>query len=192
MTPVPYDAVVLAGGSGRRLGGVDKPSLQVGGTSLLDLCLAAVADASRIVVVGPNRALPPEVVQVREQPPGSGPASALQAALPLLHAGVVVVLAADLPGITGAVVAALREAAVGHDGSLLVDDDGRDQPLTAAWSTGALRSALAGRDLAHRPLRPALSGLDAVRVPAGDLGLPGWTDCDTADDLARARNEAPA
>lgn len=192
MTPAPYDAVVLAGGSGRRLGGVDKPALLVGGTTLLDLALAAVSDASRVVVVGPERALPPAVVQVREQPPGGGPAAALGAALPHVHAGVAVVLAADLPSITGAVVAALREAAVGHDGALLVDDEGQDQLLTAAWSTGALRSALPGRDLSDRPLRPVLSGLEVARVRAADLGLRGWADCDTAADLDRARREASA
>ncbi|MYS16776.1 NTP transferase domain-containing protein, partial [Streptomyces sp. SID4982] len=32
----PYDAVVLAGGGARRLGGADKPGVQVGGRALLD------------------------------------------------------------------------------------------------------------------------------------------------------------
>ena len=192
MTPEAYDAVVLAGGSGRRLGGVDKPALLVGGTSLLDVALASVPDASCVVVVGPGRDLPSSVLQAREDPPGGGPAAALVAALPHVTADVVAVLAADLPSITPAVVRALREAAVGHDGALLVDDDGRDQLLTAVWSTRSLRSSLAGQDLTGRPLRPALSGLDVARVRAADLGLAGWADCDTAADLARARNEAPA
>lgn len=192
MKLVPYDAVVLAGGSGRRLGGVDKAELLVGGTTLLDRALTAVGDASRVVVVGPERALPTAVIQVREQPPGSGPAAALAAALPHVGAEVVVVLAADLPRITGAVVAALREAAAGHDGALLVDDDAQEQPLTSAWATRALRPALDGRNLTNRPLRPALSALDVVRVRAADLGVTGWADCDTAADLARARNEDPA
>src|SRR4051812_33904528 len=35
-----YDAIVLAGGGGRRLGGVDKATLEVGGRTLLDRVLA--------------------------------------------------------------------------------------------------------------------------------------------------------
>ncbi|MGW4109093.1 NTP transferase domain-containing protein, partial [Streptomyces sp. NPDC004976] len=36
-----YDAVVLAGGAARRLGGADKPGVRVGGRALLDRVLAA-------------------------------------------------------------------------------------------------------------------------------------------------------
>lgn len=183
----PFDAVVLAGGSGRRLGGVDKPSLQVAGSSLLERVLAAVAGAERVVVVGPQRALPPAVVQVCEQPPGGGPGAALVAGLLHVSAPAVAVLAADLPSIGVPVVDALREAAYGHDGALLVDDDGIDQVLTGVWSTAALRTALAGHDLVDRPLRPLLRPLSVVRVRAADAGAAGWRDCDTPDDLARAR-----
>src|SRR3954451_21606618 len=90
----PYDAVVLAGGSGRRLGGVDKPALRVGSTSLLDRVLGAVPDASSVVVVGPSRATSRPVTWVREDPPGGGPVAALAAGLPLMTAPFVAVLAA--------------------------------------------------------------------------------------------------
>lgn len=188
MTLPPFDAVLLAGGSGRRLGGVDKPALQVAGRSLLEAVLAAVVDTGRVVVVGPSRDLPPEVVQVREDPPGGGPGAALVAGLPHVRAPAVAVLAADLPSISAHLVHVLRAAAAGHDGALLVDDDGIDQVLTGVWSTASLRKALDGHDLTDRPLRPLLRSLDVVRVPAADAGVPGWADCDTLDDLARARS----
>ncbi|MYQ48709.1 NTP transferase domain-containing protein, partial [Streptomyces sp. SID4985] len=38
-TDTPYDAVVLAGGAARRLGGADKPGVRVGGRPLLDRVL---------------------------------------------------------------------------------------------------------------------------------------------------------
>lgn len=183
-----FDAVVLAGGQARRLGGVDKPALVVGSRSLLHRVLDAVDDAARVVVVGPPRELPPGVVQVRESPPGGGPAAALGAGLPQVTAPWVAVLAADLPGLTSAVVTVLRTAALGHDGAVLVDDDGRDQVLTGVWSTAALTGAAAGRRLAGRPLRVLLDGLDVARVPAADAGVTGWADCDTPADLARARS----
>lgn len=190
MTLVPFDAVVLAGGSARRLGGVDKPALEVAGTTLLDRALRAVDGAGTVVLVGPPRALPPHVVQVREDPPGGGPAAALGAGLGAVTATTVAVLAADLPHVSVDVVTALRAAAAGHDGALLVDDHGRDQVLTGVWSTAALSSGAAGRDLHGRPLRAVLAGLDVVRVPAAGLGLVGWTDCDTPEDLQRARTRA--
>ncbi|MYU19520.1 NTP transferase domain-containing protein, partial [Streptomyces sp. SID8361] len=55
MTPGAYDAVILAGGAARRLGGVDKPALRVGGRALLDRVLDACRGAGRTVVVGPRR-----------------------------------------------------------------------------------------------------------------------------------------
>ena len=50
-----FDAVVLAGGGARRLGGVDKMALVVDGSTLLERVLQAVRDAGRRVVVGPRR-----------------------------------------------------------------------------------------------------------------------------------------
>jgi molybdopterin-guanine dinucleotide biosynthesis protein A len=183
-------AVVLAGGAGRRLGGVDKPALEVGGARLLDRVLAAVADIAPVVVVGPQRPVARPVVWTREQPPGSGPAAALAAGLVALDAADdverVVVLAADLPLLDAAVVLSLREAAVGHDGAVLVDEDGREQLLVGCWSTVALRAAVdrAG-SLVDASLRRLLSGLDraAVRAPGP---RPPWLDCDTPDDVRRA------
>lgn len=52
---VVFDAIVLAGGGAARLDGADKPALDIGGASLLERVLTAVADADRIVVVGPVR-----------------------------------------------------------------------------------------------------------------------------------------
>lgn len=187
MTAAGYDAVVLAGGTGRRLGGVDKPALDVGGRSLLAGVLAAVADAQRRVVVGPPRDLPADVVQVREDPPGGGPAAAVAAGLQEVRAPWVALLAADLPLLTPAVVAALRRAAADADGALLVDADGRDQVLTGVWSTNALRAAAKGQDLNGAPLRVLLRGLRTVRVGLADAGAADWFDCDTDDDLRRAR-----
>ncbi|XVV06848.1 molybdenum cofactor guanylyltransferase [Actinosynnema sp. CA-248983] len=64
-----WDAVVLAGGRGSRLGGVDKAAVEVGGRTLLDHALDAVRGARRTVVVGPEKPVP-GVVWTREEPPG--------------------------------------------------------------------------------------------------------------------------
>ncbi|WP_353808196.1 molybdenum cofactor guanylyltransferase [Agromyces sp. SYSU T00194] len=104
-----YDAVVLAGGRGSRLGGVEKPLLRRRGRSLLDGVLDAVTDASRIVVVGPP-SLAAHVAGhtlVREDPPLGGPVPAIAAGLAALPArdAPVVLLAADLVDPAAAVAA---------------------------------------------------------------------------------------
>nr|WP_275889249.1 NTP transferase domain-containing protein [Nakamurella flavida] len=182
-------AVVLAGGSGRRLGGVDKPSLTKDGRSLLDRCLAAVGPVPT-VVVGPSRILPAHCRQVREDPPGSGPAAAVATALPLIDdlAGraVVALLAADLPGITPTVVARLAGALTGEgDGVVLVDPAGRRQILLGVWRVGALRTAVQARgDWTDIALRRLLAPLTVLEVAGG---AEESADVDTPADLARWR-----
>lgn len=170
----PYDAVILAGGAARRFGG-DKPGALVGGVPMIARVAAAVADAARVVVVGPER---PglDAVFVREDPPGGGPVPALRAGLALVESPRLVLLAADLPLLTPRIVAAL----LAHPEAVLVDGEGADQWLTGAWRTDVLRAALSRYE--GRSLRGVLGPLDPVRVPGGD----DWTDCDTPEDLARA------
>jgi molybdopterin-guanine dinucleotide biosynthesis protein A len=178
---VAYDAVILAGGEARRLGGVDKPALTVGGRSLVENVIAAVADARRTIVAGPDRPIP-GVVFTREDPPRSGPVPALAAGLEHVTAPYVALFAGDLPFLTAAHVRALLGAVRPGAGAVMVDDDGREQWLASAWPAADLKSALAG--YSGRSLKGLLAPLTGTR-----LALPGrpWFDCDTMDDLEEAR-----
>ena len=184
-----YDAIVLAGGSARRLGGVDKPALDVGGRSLLAHVVGAVGAAGRIVVVGPQRPLPVRVVWCVEDPPGGGPVVAIAAGLRHTAADVVVVLAADLPWVAPAVPVLRAALDDGHDLAVLVDDVGRVNHLAAAWRRSALQTALSALgDPGGRPVRALTSSVAAVHVP--DTG--GWgRDCDTWPDVEAARADPP-
>nr|WP_162908027.1 NTP transferase domain-containing protein [Allorhizocola rhizosphaerae] len=85
---VGYSAIVLAGGSGRRMGGVLKPLLAVAGESMLHRVLRAVSDADHIVVVGPIELaghLPARVRLTQEHPAGTGPVAGIAAGLNALH-----------------------------------------------------------------------------------------------------------
>jgi molybdopterin-guanine dinucleotide biosynthesis protein A len=200
-----YDAVVLAGGAARRLGGADKPGLRVGGRALLDRVLAACAGARTTVVVADPRPTTRPVTWAREDPPGGGPLAALAAGLGPITAEHVVVLSADLPFLAEDTVVRLLSAlaASDADGVLLTDADGRDQPLVAAYRASALRRELAAltreqsdradrTDSAGRADRPDLSGLPLRRL-TGALRLArvpdavASFDCDTWDDIATAR-----
>ena len=183
---MPYDGVVLAGGRARRMGGVPKPALEVGGRRLLDVALDALTGARRRAVVG-DVAVPDGVVVTREEPPGSGPVAALAAALPLLQEPVCVVLAADLPFVTREHVEQLVAAADGRC-AVAVDGDGREQPLLAAYDTAALRAALPD-EVEGAPMRVLLEALDTH--PVRLVGEPApWFDCDAPADLDAARERA--
>lgn len=168
-----YAAIILTGGKGERLGGVDKAALSYRDATLLDHVLSVVDDASEIVVVGPEKDLP-GVVWAREEPPGGGPLAGLAAGLRVITAEWVAVLAVDQPGLTRDTIARLRAA--GHN-AVLKDD--RTQWLIGVWNVAELREALP-EEPRNQPLRKTLLRLDPVEVPA----LPGEArDVDTPDDL---------
>lgn len=187
--PDPFDAIVLAGGSGRRLGGVDKAAVTIAGLPMLDRVLAACSAARRVVVVGAERPTSREVSWAMEDPPGGGPLAGVGAGLAALDVqlgGSVVVLACDLPYITPAAVRRLRDVLPGHDAAIFADADGRPQPLAGAYATPALQAALtAVGNLRGQRFWRALDHLRWVPVP--DRGAA--RDCDTLDDLNTARME---
>ncbi|MFE7100111.1 NTP transferase domain-containing protein [Streptomyces erythrochromogenes] len=186
-----YDAIVLAGGAARRLGGADKPALSVGGRALLDRVLDACPDARSTVVVGARRPTARPVRWTREDPPGGGPVAALDAGLRGTAAELVLVLSADLPFLDRDTVGALLAApdAHGTDGAMLRDPGGRDQPLVAAYRAEPLRREIALLATEHGgltglPLRALTAELELTAVAAPPLAA---FDCDTWDDLAAAR-----
>ncbi|MGX2996040.1 NTP transferase domain-containing protein [Streptomyces sp. JNUCC 64] len=185
-----HDAVVLAGGAARRLGGADKPGVRVGGRALLERVLAACRTARTTVVVAEPRPTARPVRWAREEPSGTGPLAALDAGVRQVTAPVTVALSADLPFLTPAtvhgLVAALR--ADRADAVLLADADGRAQPLVAAYRTDALRRALADHTrergtLAGAPLRDLVARLSVTTLTDPVASF----DCDTWEDIASAR-----
>lgn len=201
-----FDALVLAGGEGRRLGRVSKPDVVVAGRSLLDRALDATVRARRVVVVGPPALARPGVTTVLEEPPSGGPVAGIDAGLAALDASAaagaaggagpgcpggpadvpVLVVACDVPRAGAAVDDLLAALATGDvDGAHLVDADGRPQ-LVAVYRRAALRRALS--DLADRggvhgvPLRALHAGLVMASVPDPD---DRGADADTWDDVRR-------
>lgn len=181
-----WAAVILSGGRGQRLGGAEKASLELGGRTLLDHALDAVADAAEVVVVGPRTETSRPVRFTRESPVGSGPLSGLAAgvaALALDH-DPVVVLAVDMPNVVAGTVARLLAAADGVDAAWLTDADGRRQ------LAGVVRRALIPVPGAAEgaPMRTLMNAGIARDVPA--VGAEA-DDVDSWADLARLRGEEP-
>ncbi|HZZ97023.1 MAG TPA: molybdenum cofactor guanylyltransferase [Jatrophihabitantaceae bacterium] len=180
-----FDAIILAGGSARRLDGKDKAAIEIGGVPLLDRAIAAAKGAVRVVVVGPQRATAAEVTWTREDPPGGGPVAAIAAALGLVEEAYCLVLAADLPWVAGAVPLLLM-AASKTDVAVLTAT-GRRNNLAAVWRTAALREAVdrldETRDAAVHELLASVRVIDVV--DEDDWGA----DCDTWPDVEAAKKK---
>lgn len=183
-------AIILAGGRGSRLAGAAKPLLEVGGRTLLDHAVAALAGCEPVIVVGPQMPVGGDVVWTQEAPAFGGPVAAIVAGLARVDSAEVYVLAADLLHAEEAVALLRRHPlSPSEDGVCLTDASGRMQWLTGRYRVGSLRGAVqglpdAGRDASARSL---LGGLAIGTVSAGDLA----TDVDTWDDLERARATTP-
>lgn len=180
-----FEAIVLAGGAGRRLGGADKAALELADQSLLSRALNAVRDARSITVVGPPRQVPANVTVVSEDPPGGGPVAAVAAALGSTEAARVVVLAVDMPFVSAADIARLVDAVEGADAAMFRDASGRRQFLAAAYRADSLRAAIdALESVEGAAMRDVVGRLTVVDVSAD----PETTlDIDTWDDIARSR-----
>src|SRR5699024_9388059 len=124
--PLDFDALILTGGRGRRLGGRDKAALPVAGTPMLQRALAACHGAGSVIVAGggtvPTVAargpVPQDMHQVQEDPPDGGPVAGIVAGLELVSSPWVLVLAVDQPDAGRAVpglLAAAERAASGTE-----------------------------------------------------------------------------
>ena len=179
-----FDAVILAGGRGERLGGADKAAVVIDGVTLLERVVTAAGDADRVVCVGPERDTSRPVRWTREQPPGGGPVAALAAGFELVEEPIVVVLAVDLPFVTPDVVTSLVDRLGDAVSALAADSAGIHQPLLAAYRTEALRGRLRSLgDPGGASMKSLVAGLDHVTIPAPDA----TQDVDTQADLERVR-----
>jgi molybdopterin-guanine dinucleotide biosynthesis protein A len=179
-----FDGVVLAGGDARRLGGIDKASIEVAGRSLLERALAALHGARVVVVVGPRRATSVPVEWTRESPAGGGPLEGAAAGLRLATAPFVVLLGVDHPFVGAPVVGALLNAIGKRDGAALTDGEGEIQYLVGAYRGATLRDAMAERRRdGGGSLRSVFDALDINPLRDERAAF----DIDSPDDLERAR-----
>jgi molybdopterin-guanine dinucleotide biosynthesis protein A len=178
----PWAAIILAGGRGSRLGGVDKAGIELGGRTLLDWSLDAVIDAREVVVVGTPVPTERPVTFVRESPRYGGPVAGMLTGLDALQRvpAYVGVAAVDMPHLTHGTWRRLLDAATGADGARLIGPDGHWQ-LALALVTARLQEVRPDYEGQHdHPLKALLDRLDLAAVPAQDRE---HEDIDTWEDL---------
>lgn len=197
-------AVLLAGGTGSRLGGADKALLVAGGRTLLERWTDALAvHGIGGVVVGPehlSQYLPDTLLRTREEPPLSGPAAAVCAGVRAIDrsqaAGpddVLLLLAVDMVDPSAQLEWLLQWLPALESEQAVVprDHQGRFQMLSSAISHRWLSRRIAGLSQNHetgqdeavgQSLRWLLGGAPTAHpvLPEG-LGL----DVDTPEDAQR-------
>ncbi|MEY2567005.1 MAG: hypothetical protein QOE35_1534 [Actinomycetota bacterium] len=168
--------------------GRDKALLEVDGRPMARIGADALweAGASDVFAVGGD-VVGLGAAGIRTVPdrwPGEGPLGGLVSALDAATADVVVVLACDLPVITGEAVTAVLSALApdnrrGPDAAVPVVE-GRDQHLLAAWRRStALVHLQAAFEAGERAIWRAVNGLTVIPVT---LRVAGWAaDADNAN-----------
>lgn len=169
--------MVLAGGTAVRMDGADKAGLEHEGRTLLEHALAAVADATEVVVVGEEVPTTRPVTFRREDPPYGGPAAGLLAGRAgLARPRDLAVLAVDMPRVTGRTFDRLWAASEGRDGAALVGSDGRRRLVLALHEAAFARMPSEAHDLSIGALT---RDLDLAEVPAEEdeaRGIDTWAD----------------
>lgn len=195
--------IVLAGGRSSRFGG-SKLAAELGGRTVLDRSIDAVASVSaEVIVVGGgagDRAAADDIAgdrvgarHVADAAPFGGPLAGLVVGLEAARGDVAVVVGGDMPLARPAVLGLLVELVVGPTAAAVVEAGAELRPLPmAVRREAALEAANAALDAGERSLRSFLGRLEVAALPTAawrDLDPEGDTllDVDTPEDLARAR-----
>lgn len=191
------EAFILVGGASSRMG-EDKASLTLGGLNFVERIVGALAAlAERVTLVGPAErcAAWPQLPSVPDFYVEWGALGGLHAALAAGRAEWAVVVACDLPFVTGELFLRLASLRENFDAVVPVQRDGRWQPLCALYrareaSVRAAELIAAGE---RRP-RTLLEQLRTRRVAFDELGsLRGadlfFTNVNTPEDYAHAREK---
>ncbi len=185
-----WSAAILAGGRARRLDGMDKSALVVGGMAVIDRQLAVLRGRARnIVLVGFRGPGPAPCPVIDDLTPGTGPLGALVTALISATTDRVFVLAGDMPFITAPFVEYL--AALAHSARAVVPASaGRWHPLCAMYARDAAVELSAALDAGERTVAAAVERLRPRLVSDEELA-PFEQDgrllanLNTPDDLVR-------
>lgn len=188
--------VIIAGGEGRRLGGVLKSELVIGGVRLIDRVAARLGDCAPLLVVhGRHEAgrlsLPAGAVAVPDlESDCGGPLAGLAAAVEWLAgagwSGELVLSVVDAPFLPADYAPRLLEALAAAPAAL-ASAGGQPYPANSAWRVAAIAGlpAEVRAGTAPRSLKRLAERLGAATVswPIGPAGDP-FANANTPEDLA--------
>ncbi|MGD8418174.1 MAG: molybdenum cofactor guanylyltransferase MobA [Pseudomonadales bacterium] len=184
-------AVVLCGGRGERLGGTDKPLLEVGGRPLVARVLDRLVGQVGEVLISANRHLDEYrrfgYPVVSDRVANLGPVAGIAAAAAATRADLLFVCPGDSPCLPVDLVARLHARFMSPGGrepdAVVANDGGRDQPLFLLLRRSVARTAADYLNAGERSVHGWLAGLDVIRCVVRDGGA--FTNVNTLEDLTR-------
>jgi molybdopterin-guanine dinucleotide biosynthesis protein A len=153
------DAIILAGGRGTRMGGVDKASLKLGDTTFIEHLVNTLSLLAATVFVSVSSlegfCAPEGVRVVTDDPPGRGPLGGLRAGLEASEAEWCFVACVDAPLLQPSLVRLLAGWTADADAVVPVWDHG-PEPLCALYARRCLpaieKTMHQGRVISFHPL----------------------------------------
>ena len=186
----PLVGAILAGGSARRLGGVAKGLIEIGGERMIDRVARALREVTeRIVIVSSNARASSWLAGadvIPDDQPGSGPMGGIASAL-RTTGGDVLAVAWDSAFVRTALLAPLVAAEIGNDVVLWSLPTGTE-PLVGLYRQSALPTINAAMARGERRARDIVSLLRVrtlTELPAG-CSAESFFSVNTPEDLARA------
>jgi len=135
------EAAILVGGQARRLGGRDKSRLRIGSATILDRQLAVVSPlAERVFVVASDsgRVYARGLTVVLDRMPGTGTLGAVYTALSASTGELTLVVACDMPFLSGPFLAHMAAAVTGDVDVVIPRTVDGYQPLCALYARRSL------------------------------------------------------
>jgi molybdenum cofactor guanylyltransferase len=185
-------AAILAGGAARRLGGLDKSRLLIGGRTILDRqldLLGSLADRVMIIANDAARYADSGVTVVADRQPGAGSLGGIYTAV-AEAASPVLVLACDMPFLTAPFLAQLWDAGRDVDVAIPRGPDGY-HPVCAYYAPTCVEPMRRRIEAGALKVIDLLTEVRVRTLGPGDLAPfdpDGWllANINTPDDLARA------
>jgi molybdopterin-guanine dinucleotide biosynthesis protein A len=190
----PCTAAILAGGRGRRLGGLDKGALVVGGRAIVERQMAIVSQvASRVAIVAGDAARFAHlgVPVIADEVAGAGPLGGIAAALAWSDQPHCLIVACDMPFLSAAFLEHLLMRVGDADVALARTADGRDHPLCAVYARTLLPIVRARVQAGRLEVTSLVQEVRAVVIGPEELAPfdPGHvmlSNVNTPQDLAQA------
>jgi molybdopterin-guanine dinucleotide biosynthesis protein A len=176
LRPPALAGVVLCGGRSVRMG-IDKATIEIDGTTLLDRAIARLAGVCDPVLIAPG-GLTLDVdahFLVPDTLPDAGPLGGIVAALQRSPHPRLAVVAVDMPWLDAALLSLLASRIGDHDIALCETQRGME-PLHAIYAQSALPAAAAALQSPDRSLRGLIRRLRSVRVSEAEWRVAGFSE----------------
>ena len=189
--------IVLAGGAGTRLGGVNKALLEIGGRRVVDRLLEALRPlGAEIVIVNNDGSLAgiPGTRLVPDAEPGAGALMGLYSGLRAVRTPLAIATACDMPFVSTALFRAMLALAGDVDAVVPVLND-QAEPLHAVYRRACLPAVELALAEGRRRVNSFFAGVRVRYVGEAELRewdpeLRSFLNVNRPDDLARAQSLA--